>query len=128
MKGFNYDLERIPREENSRADALAKLANANATVNNRMIIQETLHTPCIKKVMCIETELLWMTLIIHYLKMGKLPQNKQDVRKIEHRSAYFFIKNDQLYKKCFALPSLRCLTPKEANYVLREIHEGICRS
>uniref|UniRef100_A0A2N9FH63 Uncharacterized protein n=1 Tax=Fagus sylvatica TaxID=28930 RepID=A0A2N9FH63_FAGSY len=31
-----------------------------------------------------------------------------------------------LYKKSFSLPYLRCLAPDEANYVLREIHEGVC--
>jgi hypothetical protein len=31
-----------------------------------------------------------------------------------------------LYKKGFSLPYLRCLAPDEDNYVMREIHEGIC--
>ena len=30
-----------------------------------------------------------------------------------------------LYKKSFTLPYLRCLGPKEAEYALSEIHEGI---
>ena len=34
LEGFNFNLERIPREENGRADALAKLASAKAAVNN----------------------------------------------------------------------------------------------
>ena len=34
LEDFNYDLQRIPREENGRADALAKLASAKATINN----------------------------------------------------------------------------------------------
>ena len=29
-----------------------------------------------------------------------------------------------LYKRDFSQPYLRCLTPDEANYVLREVHEG----
>ena len=33
-----------------------------------------------------------------------------------------------MYKKGFALLSLCYLNPKEADYVLREIHEGICGS
>ena len=65
---------------------------------------------------------------MHFLKWGKLPEGKQEVKKIEYWSAYFFIKNDQLYKKGFALPSVRCLSPEEADYMLREIHEGICKS
>uniref|UniRef100_A0A2N9FT66 Uncharacterized protein n=1 Tax=Fagus sylvatica TaxID=28930 RepID=A0A2N9FT66_FAGSY len=31
-----------------------------------------------------------------------------------------------LYKRGFSLPYLRCLAPDEANYVMREIHEGVC--
>ncbi|KAK3043471.1 hypothetical protein RJ639_002050 [Escallonia herrerae] len=31
-----------------------------------------------------------------------------------------------LYKKSFSLPYLKCLTPKEADYALQEVHEGIC--
>ncbi|KAK3017710.1 hypothetical protein RJ639_003303 [Escallonia herrerae] len=33
---------------------------------------------------------------------------------------------DVLYKRSFTFPYLRCLTPLEANYALREVHEGIC--
>ena len=69
-----------------------------------------------------------MTPIVQFLKTGELPQNKQEARKLERRSAHFFIENEQLYKKGFALPSLRCLDPEEAAYVLKEIHEGICGS
>ena len=66
----------------------------------------------------------WMTLIMYFLKWDKLLEDKKEAKKMECRLAYFFIENDQLYKKGFALPSLCCLHPDEANYVLREIHEG----
>ena len=75
--------------------------------------------------MNIEEKESWMTPIIHFLKRGNLLRNKKEARKIKHRLAYFFIKNEQIYNKGFALPSLHCLNPNEANYVLREMHEGI---
>ncbi|KAK3025048.1 hypothetical protein RJ639_044799 [Escallonia herrerae] len=31
-----------------------------------------------------------------------------------------------LYKKSFSLPYLKCLSPREVDYALREVHEGIC--
>ena len=31
-----------------------------------------------------------------------------------------------LYKRCFSRPYLRCLSHEEADYVMREVHEGIC--
>ncbi|CAL8174756.1 unnamed protein product [Prunus armeniaca] len=41
-------------------------------------------------------------------------------------SSRYLIINNKLYKRGFSLPYLRCLTPDEANYALREIHEGVC--
>ena len=66
--------------------------------------------------------------IVSYLKWEELPNDKKEVQILECQSTYFFIENEQLYKKSFAFPSLRCLHPDEANYVPREIHDGICRS
>ena len=34
--------------------------------------------------------------------------------------------DEVLYKRGFSQPYLRCLALDEANYVLREIHEGAC--
>ena len=35
---------------------------------------------------------------------------------------------DILYKRGFSQPYLRCLSHNEADYVMREVHEGICRN
>ena len=53
LEDFDYDLERILREENGRVDVLAKLASVKAVVNDRTIIQEMLHTPYVENVMCL---------------------------------------------------------------------------
>ena len=34
----------------------------------------------------------------------------------------------RLDKRGYAMPYLRCLKPDEADYVMREIHEGVCRN
>ena len=80
MEDFDYNLERIPREENGQANALAKLTSATVAINNKMIIQEMLPTPCAKKIMCLETEPTWMTPIPHYLKTGSLPKANRKQR------------------------------------------------
>ena len=54
-----------------------------------------------------------MTPIILYLKDGRLPEKKDETRKLKVRIG-------------FSQPYLRCLAPDEANYVLREVHEGAC--
>ena len=33
---------------------------------------------------------------------------------------------DVLYKRGFSRPYLRCLTPGKVDYVMREVHEGVC--
>lgn len=35
---------------------------------------------------------------------------------------------DVLYKRGFSCPYLRCFGLEEADYVMREVHEGICRN
>ena len=67
-----------------------------------------------------------MTLIISYLKDGSLPKGKDEARRLRVRSARYVLLNDVLYKRGFSQPYLRCLSPDEANYVLREVHEGAC--
>ena len=67
-----------------------------------------------------------MTPIIRYLKEGWLPKNKAKARKIHIRAARFVIIDDVLYRRGYSLPYLRCANSKEADYVLYEIHEGVC--
>ena len=42
------------------------------------------------------------------------------------RVAHFVIIDDVLYRQGYLLPYLRCASSKEADYMLREIHEGVC--
>ena len=43
------------------------------------------------------------------------------------RATRFMILNDILYKKGFSMPYLKCVDEEEAKYILKEIHEGVCR-
>ena len=74
----------------------------------------------------IEDRKNWMTPIISYLKEGKLPEWKDEARKLRVRTARYLLIDEVLYKRGFSQPYLRCLTSDEVNYVLREIHEGAC--
>ena len=68
----------------------------------------------------------WTTLITSYLKEGSLSDDKEVTRKLKVEVARFVLIKDVLYKKGFSRPYLRCLIPEEANYVMREVHEGVC--
>ena len=34
--------------------------------------------------------------------------------------------NDKLYRRGYSMPLLKCATPLEAKYIMKEIHQGIC--
>ena len=61
-----------------------------------------------------------------YLKDGRLSKAKDEARKLRVRAAKYVLLDEVLYKRGFSQPYLRCLAPDEANYVLREVHEGAC--
>ena len=115
----------IPREENVEADALAKEASANEPMDEFDEVQYILSID-LPEVLQVQNEVNWMTLIISYLKDGSLSEGKDEARRLRVRSARYVLLNDVLYKRGFSQPYLRCLSPDEANYVLREVHEGAC--
>ena len=61
-----------------------------------------------------------------YLKDGVLLDNIEETRKLRIRTAKFVLMDEVLYKRGFSQPYLRCLTPDESLYVLRDVHEGAC--
>ena len=64
--------------------------------------------------------------LISYLKNGTLPNGKDAIRKLKVQASQFVLIRDVLYKRGFPRPYLRCIVPEEVEYVMREVHEGIC--
>ena len=54
-----------------------------------------------------------------------VPDEKGAARKLKVQASWFVLMKDVLYKKGFSRPYLRCLGQEEANYIMREVHEGI---
>ena len=68
----------------------------------------------------------WTIPLVSYLKNGVLLDRKEAARKLKIQVAQFVLIKDILYKKGFSRPYLRYLGPEEGDYVMREVHEGIC--
>ena len=115
----------VPREENMEADTLAKEALVSELTDE---FDEVQYMPSIDlpEVQQIEGEENWITPIIGYLKEGKLPQGRDEARKLRIKLAKYILMDEVLYKRGFSQPYLRCLAPNEANYVLRKVYEGAC--
>ena len=67
-----------------------------------------------------------MTLIVAYLRDGRLSEERDESRKLRIKSVKYVLIDEVLYKISFSQPYLRCLAPDESNYVLREVHEEAC--
>ena len=68
----------------------------------------------------------WMTSIIQYLKDSVLPEDKRKARLLRLKAARYTIYDDRLCKRGFSTPLLKCVDLGERNYILQEIHKGIC--
>ena len=61
-----------------------------------------------------------------YLVDGTLPIDPKEASKLRMRSAKFTIHWGTLYKRGFSTPILKCVGKEDVDYVLREVHGGIC--
>nr|XP_023892055.1 uncharacterized protein LOC112004061 [Quercus suber] len=119
----------IPREENECVDCLAKAASVefmlipeevlsfvqiSSLIDDKMNMQE------------VNSKSSWTTPLISYLRTGASLDRKNVARKLKVQASRFVLITNVLYKRGFSRPYLRCLSPEEANYVMREVHEGIC--
>ena len=115
----------ILREENMEADALAKEASTTGAMDEFDEVQYVLSID-LPEVQQIKDRENWMTPIVSYLKEGKLPEGKDEARKLRVKAARYVLMDEVLYKRGFSQRYLRCLAPDEVNYMLREVHEGAC--
>ncbi|GJZ66512.1 reverse transcriptase domain-containing protein [Tanacetum coccineum] len=125
-----FSIKQIPRSENKKADALSKIESTSFAYLNKQVLMEELKERSIheKEVLAIVEEegQTWMTPICEYLTKEILSEDKKKARVVRRKASRYTMINGTLYKKSFLGPWLRCVGPLQANYVLREIHEGSC--
>ncbi|GJT33445.1 reverse transcriptase domain-containing protein [Tanacetum coccineum] len=125
-----FSIKQVPRSENKKADALSNIASTSFAHLSKQVLVEELQEKSIheKEVLAIVEEegQTWMTPICEYLTKEILPEYKKKARMVRRKASRYTMINGTLYKKSFLGPWLRCVGPLQANYVLREIHEGSC--
>ena len=62
--------------------------------------------------------------IVSYLRNGILLEGRSASHRLKVQASRFVMIEDVLYKRGFSHLYLRCLTPNEADYVVREVHKG----
>ena len=64
--------------------------------------------------------------IIQYLEHGTLPEDKLKAQKLKIKAVHYSMYNGELCRRSLSHLWSKCVSLEEGNYVLREIHEGIC--
>ena len=67
-----------------------------------------------------------MTPIIQYLEDGVLSKDKKKTRLLRLKVVRYTMYDGRLYKRGFSTDLLKCVDLEKGNYILQEIHEGIC--
>nr|GEU82209.1 reverse transcriptase domain-containing protein [Tanacetum cinerariifolium] len=129
--GFRaFLIKQFPISENKKADALSKIASSSFAHLSKQVLVKKLKEKSINvlEVLAVveEERNTWMTSIYEYLAEETLSAEVNKARAVRRKSQRFTVINGVLYKKSFLRPWIWSVRPFQANYVLREIHEGSC--
>ncbi|XP_030964538.1 uncharacterized protein LOC115985779 [Quercus lobata] len=129
INSLEVEFIQVPREENEWADQLAKAASAEFMLVPEQVLSFVQISSLIDdgtNMQVVNSEHNWTTPLISYLRAEVLPEEKGAARKLKVQASRFVLIKDVLYKRGFSRLYLRCLCQEEADYVMREVHEGIC--
>ena len=122
-------IEKIPRGDNVQADALAGIAASFLVKESTMIPVYVQITPTIAESHVCNVSLKeddWAVGIIAYLQTGALPEDPKHAHKVRIQASRFTLIGNDLYRSSFGGSYLRCLIQPKIQYVLSELHEGVC--
>ncbi|XP_027088643.2 uncharacterized protein [Coffea arabica] len=123
-----FEIERVPRSQNKRADALSKQASSSFAHLSKEVLVEVVKQKSIDQiqVLAIDSPTTWMTPLVDFLSSGVLSEDKTETRRLQLRVAKYAYAGGILYRRSYLSPWLKCVTPEEGDYVLQEVHEGLC--
>ncbi|GJY58424.1 reverse transcriptase domain-containing protein [Tanacetum coccineum] len=129
--GFEeFSIENIPRNQNLKANVLSKLASVAFNHLTKEILVEVLNDKSIEaqevNAIVEEEEDNWMTPIIKCIEEGIWLEDENEARTLRIKIGQYVMEEGILFKKSYLSPMLRCVGPLQANYIIREVHEGAC--
>ena len=139
----NFNIQQVPRESNTQADALDGLGAIFRHINlsNIPIIHvlkpATERSDDTKDVLSLDdTQLIpifnrsmsWTQTIKDYLTNDVQPVNNNEAKIFRMKASMYVLINNVLFKKLATCLLQRCLEMEEAQQVLVDIHEGDCEN
>ena len=127
LKQFEqFSFSHISKSENAQVNSLAKLASSADGPKARNITC-ILPNPSINQaITMVDRTDTWMDPFVKYFQQGTLPEDPTLTSLFLKKVKWFEFHEGTRYKKSFIHPLLKCVTPDDGNYILREIHEGGC--
>ncbi|XP_048620045.1 uncharacterized protein LOC125590502 [Brassica napus] len=150
----HFALTRIPRSENTQADALAVLTSSSDSGLRRVILVEfefiehpSIGPPVVAILIRAQIENAeevedppeenvdqseygcdspWLEPIRAYIINGTLPTEKWAARKIKTQAARYVTVEGEIYKWRFFGPLMTCAEGEKARRVMEEVHSGSC--
>lgn len=119
-------IRHISHKVNARADVLSKLMTRKEKGQLTSVIRQVLMKPIIDclAIVVAPGQSDWRMEIISLIRSqesGGILSTK-DAKRI----ARYLLIGEELYKRGLSSPLLKCVSPDEADYVLRELHDGVC--
>ncbi|XP_016196211.1 uncharacterized protein LOC107637293 [Arachis ipaensis] len=116
-------VQHVPRERNTRADLLSKLASTKPGTGNQSLIQGLVKEPTVTLHLT-QADPSWIDPITDFIEDGKLPNDEKTTKVLRREASKYTIIQGQLFKKGLNQPLLKCLRSDQTDYVLSEVHEG----
>ena len=115
--------------DNVQADALAGIAVSFPVKESTMLPVYVQATPTIAESHVCNVspkEYNWAVDIRAYLQTRALLEDPKRAHKIRVQASRFTLIGGDLYRRSFGDPYLRCLIQPKIQYVISELHEGVC--
>ncbi|GJW61076.1 reverse transcriptase domain-containing protein [Tanacetum coccineum] len=98
--------------------------NIQVSVDSKLVANQVLGTYVAKEENMIKYLEKVKSLVSEYLKDGTLPGDRNEASKLRIKARQYELMEGILYRRSFLKPWLRYVGPLQANYMIREIHEG----
>ncbi|XP_042386566.1 uncharacterized protein LOC121978264 [Zingiber officinale] len=119
-------VQKIPRADSQATNELVKLASSITPIDIQQAIEQLSLVAHIDRMEGHTFPSDWRTSIIEYLGSGATPSDQNEAQLLRRRAGRFTLIGDQLYKKAFSRPFLKCISSEHTEYILKEVHQGSC--
>ncbi|XP_042460266.1 uncharacterized protein LOC122043743 [Zingiber officinale] len=115
-------IHKIPRLENQASDELATLASSQSPIVIPQSIKQVSLVAHVDRMEGLSFPSDWRMALVEFLRSGATPADREEAHLLRKRAGRFTLIGDQLYKRVFSRPLLKCVGSEDADYILQEVY------